>query len=458
MLSYRIADFIRTLRFDELPVQTVRMTRLAVLDWLGSVLRGGGEAPAAMAASVIMDQGGSPQATILPSGKKTSALNAALANGIGSHIVEQDDVHRGAILHAGAVVIPAALAAAEMVHADGRRLIEAIIAGYETAIRIGEAVSPSHYYFWHTTGTCGTFGACAAAGKILELDREQLVWAIGSAGTQAAGLWEFISDGTMSKHLHAGKAAFNGLLSALLAKEGFTGAMRVIEGERGFCRAMAPAFDLSKITAGLGEPPYRIEENSFKLHASCRHTHPAIDLVLDLSVGNKIRPEDVKSMGIRTYRTALDITSNPDPQSPFAAKFSLPFCAALALVKGSCSLEDFSEQSLGDPAIRRMAQLVTLGIDEELEALHPARWGARVEIATAGGESYSARTDFPRGDPENPLSDEQLAAKFRRLAGGSWEAEKVDELLGKVLQLERIEDVTDMFGQVKGEGTCHPGA
>ncbi|MHC1728907.1 MAG: MmgE/PrpD family protein [Syntrophobacteraceae bacterium] len=448
MLSDKIAEFTHALQFDELPPQTLRMTRLAFLDWLGSALRGGAEEPARMAVSVLQAQGGRPQATILPAGDKTSALNAALANGIGSHIVELDDVHRGAILHAGAVVIPAALAAAEMIHAGGRELIGAIVAGYETAIRIGEAVSPSHYYFWHTTGTCGTFGACAAAGKLLELDRDQMVWAIGNAGTQAAGLWEFISDGAMSKHLHAGKAAYNGLLAALLAKEGFTGAGAVIEGERGFCRAMAPAFDLSKIADSLGEPPYKIEENSFKFHASCRHTHPAIDLILDLAARNNIRPDEVTSLVIKTYRTALDITSNPEPRSAFAAKFSLPFCAALALVKGSCGLEDFSEECLRDSEIRSLAGRVILVIDDEFESLHPAKWGARVEIVTAKGKCYSARTDFPRGDPENPLDDEQLILKFRRLAGHSWREEKVESLLDAVLHLERVEDVASLFHRI----------
>lgn len=445
MLSYKIADFVRALRFDELPPQTVRMTRLAFLDWLGSALRGGVENPAKMAVSVIRAQGGLPQSTILPSCEKTSALNAALANGIGSHIVELDDVHRGSILHAGAVVIPSALAAAEMVHATGQEMFEAIVAGYEIAIRLGEAVSPSHYYFWHTTGTCGTFGACVAAGKLLKLNRDQLVWAVGSAGTQAAGLWEFISEGAMSKHLHAGKAAYNGFLAALLAREGFTGASAIIEGKRGFCMATASAFDLAKITDKLGESPYKIEENSFKLHASCRHTHPAIDLVLELAAGNNILPGDVTGLAVKTYRTALDITSNPEPRSIFAAKFSLPFCAALALVKGSCGLEDFSEESLRDPEIRRIAGEVRLEVDDELDSLHPARWPARVEITVSTGKSFSSRTDFPKGDPENPLDDEQLISKFRGLAKHSWSREKVEALLHAALSLESLEDVANLF-------------
>ncbi|HOV85355.1 MAG TPA: MmgE/PrpD family protein [Syntrophobacteraceae bacterium] len=451
-LSEKLADFIDSVRYEDLPGETVRSARLAFLDWLGSAARGGLEAPAKMAAAVLRNQGGAPQSTLLPYPEKTSCLNAALANGIASHIVELDDVHRGSILHAGAAILPAAFAAAEMVHADGRRLIEAVVAGYEVAVRLGEAVSPSHYFFWHNTGTCGTFGSCAAAGKLLGLDRRQKVWALGNAGTQAAGLWEFLRDGAMSKHLHPGKAAYNGLLAALLAKEGFTGAEAVIEGEKGFCRAMAPAFDLSKITEGLGAPPYKIQENSFKIHASCRHTHPAVDLVLDLSAKHGIDSREVLSVTVRTYRTALNIIRNPAPRTVFDARFSLPFCVALALKRGRCGLSDFTRENLLDSEIRTLMSRVHLEPDEELDALHPARWGAVVEIKTRSVGPFSARTDFPRGDPENPVDEETLVSKFRLLALPAWGQDKVNALSRTVLDLEDLEDTALLFDPASDRG------
>jgi 2-methylcitrate dehydratase PrpD len=447
MLSSKLADFIDAVHFDDLPSETVRMTRLAFLDWLGSAARGSCETPAKIAVSVLRAQGGLPQATLIPTEEKTSALNAALANGIASHIIELDDVHRGSIVHAAAAVIPAALAAAEMVHANGRKLIEAIVVGYETAIRLGEAVTPSHYYYWHNTGTCGTFGACAAAGKLLGLSREQIVWALGSAGTQAAGLWEFLSSGAMSKHLHPGKAGYNGLLSALLAKEGFTGAEAIIEGDRGFCRAMAPEFNLAGITDGLGEPPYKIEENSFKIHASCRHTHPAIDLTLDLTTRHSINPGEILRIVVRTYRTALHITSNREPRTVFAAKFSLPFCVALALINGSCGLEDFSDKNLWDPGIRSLMSMVRLRIDDEFEAQHPEKWGAGIEVAMRSGKVYSAKTDFPRGDPENPVDEDTLISKFRMLAREVWGEDRVEALSQDVMNLDKIEDTALLFSK-----------
>lgn len=441
MLSKRLAEFIESVRFESLPPNTVRMAKLAFLDWLGSAARGGRERPAKMALAVLQAQGGSPQATLVPSGTKTSALNASLANGIASHIMELDDVHRGSIVHAAAAVIPAALAAAEMAHADGKKLVEAVTVGYEAAIRLGEAVTPSHYYYFHNTGTCGTFGACAAAGKVFGLTVEQMVWALGNAGTQAAGLWEFLASGAMSKHLHPGKAAYNGLLAVLLAREGFTGAPEIIEGEKGFCRAMAPEFDLSRITDGLGGAHYKVEENSFKIHSSCRHTHPSVDLVLELAAEYAIRPEDVDTVTVRTYLTALEITRNPAPETVYAAKFSLPYCVALALSRGSCGLGDFSEENLRDPVIRSVMSRVRLETDDAIEAAHPAKWGGYVEITTRAGQAYSAKIDFPRGDPENPAAEEELAAKFRRMARDAWREEKVEALAESVMKLEELEDV-----------------
>lgn len=445
MISEKLADFICSTHYDNLPQNALHMSKLAFLDWLGSAAAGGREIPAQRVLAVIREQGGSSGATVLATQEKTSCLNAALGNGVASHIVELDDVHRAAIIHAGAAVIPAALAVAEMTGSSGRQLLEAIVVGYEAAIRIGEAVTPAHYYYWHTTGTCGTFGAAAAAGKLLDLSREQLIWALGNAGTQAAGLWEFLSDGAMSKHLHPGKAAQNGVLAALLARENFTGATRILEGERGFCRAAASSFDLVKITDGLGQPPYKVEENSFKIHASCRHTHPAVDLILELANQYNIKPTDVASITVHTYRTALDITANHQPASVYSAKFSLPFCVALALKNGHCGLADFTPSTLADQQIRELMTRVTLVQDDELNALHPARWPAVVEITTRLGNVYQRRTDFPRGDPENPVTTDELVAKFRNLALGPWGEQPVQSLEKAVLELENVKNVALLF-------------
>src|SRR5579863_8036508 len=277
-VTRRLAEFLSRATFAELPALVVADTRRSVLDWLGSALAGSLEPPARMTQRVIDGFGASEEATVF-SAPRASAPAAALANGVASHILELDDIHKASTVHAAAPVIPAALAAAEREHADGKAFLLAVALGYEAALRVGEAVNPSHYRFWHPTGTAATFGAAAAAGSILRLDPARMLDALGTAGTQAAGLWEFNADGAMSKHLHPGKAAMNGILAADLAREGFTGASRILEGERGFFRATSETPDVSRITDGLGER-WKIGENGYKLHSCCGHTHTAIDLAL----------------------------------------------------------------------------------------------------------------------------------------------------------------------------------
>jgi 2-methylcitrate dehydratase PrpD len=354
-------------------------------------------------------------ATLIPGGRLAPVTSAAFHNGAVSHILELDDLHRASILHPGASVIPAALATAEMVRASGRDFMAAVVAGYEVAIRIGEAVTPSHYRFWHTTGTCGTFGAAAASARLLGLDAGGVASALGSAGTQAAGLWEFLADGVMSKHLHPGKAAMNGVLSALLAREGFTSASRILEGEKGFFRAMASSFDESRVTEGLGNS-YGIAGVSFKVHASCRHTHSTIDTALDLLQRRQFNPVDVTAVHVETYQVALDITSNSQPDSVYSAKFSLPFCVALALCRGKAGLAEFTEATLHDPLVRKVMGQVSLAMAPDLDAVHPAQWPARVTIEMRDGRAFTSRTDYPRGDPENPVCVSDLERKFSDLA------------------------------------------
>src|SRR5688572_7478696 len=233
-----------------------------------------------MAQRIAAGFGTSDEATVFGA-PRGSAAAAAFANGVASHILELDDIHKRSTVHGAAPIIPAALAVAEREQASGAAFLTAVTVGYETAFRIGEAVNPSHYRFWHPTGTVATFGAAAAAGLLVGLTPAQMVHALGTAGTQAAGLWQFNADGAMSKHLHPGKAAMNGVMSADLARAGFTGASRILGGERGFFRAMCDVADSSRITAGLPVIG-KIRENGYKLHACCGHTHSAIDLAIAL--------------------------------------------------------------------------------------------------------------------------------------------------------------------------------
>jgi len=445
-ISLELAKFIKNVNFDNLPDDVILAAKNAFLDWLGSAAAGAQREPGRIVLSIAEELGGKEEATLISTGEKTSSILAAMVNGAISHIVELDDVHKAAIIHAGAPIIPAAVAAAEKIGAGGRELIEGIVAGYEVAIRIGEAVTPAHYYYWHTTATVGTFGAAAAAGKILGLTEEELVHTLGTAGTQAAGLWEFLADGAMSKHLHPGKAALNGLLAALLARQGFTGASQIIEGEKGFVRATAKEFDLNKITNGLGQS-YKILENCIKIHASCRHTHHAIDLVLELVKKHDLTAEQIAKIVVRTYPIALDLTGNFHPETIYAAKFSLPFCVALAAKQGKAGMSEFNELTLVDPTIQSLMSQVELIDDPEVSALYPAKWPAIVEITDKAGQSFRQRTDYPAGDPENPISQTDLEHKFRELASSHFGVARVEELITVIRHLEDITNLSGLLGK-----------
>ncbi|WP_019121678.1 MmgE/PrpD family protein [Brevibacillus massiliensis] len=442
--SRQLADFIVRTRYADLPDEVAAFTKLCILDWLGSALAGTAALPVRMIDELAKELGGSSQATLVTGGV-SSVTHAALVNGAASHVVELDDIHKASIIHAATVVIPAALAVAEWKRKSGKDLITAVAIGYDVCFRIGEAVSPSHYRYWHNTATCGTFGAAAAAAKLLELDEQQIVHALGNAGTQAAGLWEFIVDGAMSKQLHTGKAAMNGLLAALLAKKGFTGPSRILEGERGFFRAMTESCDETRIVDGLGSS-FKITENSFKIHASCRHTHPAVDLALKLRRERGIGPQEVRRIRVGGYQSVLAITDNPDPQTVYAAKFSLQFCVALALVKGRAGLADFSEEMLHDPAVRSLMERVELALDPAVDAAYPDRWGSSMEVETVQGETLQLVADYPKGDPENAVTAAELTEKFHLLSA-HLPKEARQRYVDLVLGLEEVSDLTQFWNE-----------
>jgi 2-methylcitrate dehydratase PrpD len=340
-------------------------------------------------------------------------------------------------------VIPAALSLAEKSGADGKRLITAIVSGYEADIRIGEAVGPSHYNYWHNTGTCGAFGAAAASGNILGLNRDQMANALGSAGTQTSGLWQFMAEKAMSKHLHPGRAASTGVISALLAKHGFTGSTTILEGDRGFFKATSSDSDPTKITEGLGEK-YKILETSFKPHASCRHTHSPVDAALIIRERDKIESDDIESVRIGTYPDTLKIAGIEDPKKPYEAKFSLKYCVSTALLRGKLGLEEFNESLLREPRIRDLMKKCEVKISPALSGMYPAKWPAEIEMITKTGKRYRANVDYPLGDPENPVSREKLVDKFRSLAGGVFSKEKVERIIEIIFRLDEVSDIRQL--------------
>ena len=450
-----LAGVLATTRFEDLPPDVAAHAQRAVIDWLGSALAGSIEKPARLAQQVAAGFGASDEATMFGGGR-ASAPASAFANGVASHILELDDIHKGSTVHAAAPIIPAALAVAEREHADGRAFLAAVALGYEAAFRIGEAVNPSHYYFFHPTGTVATFGAAAAAGSLLRLNADQMANALGSAGTQAAALWEFNADGAMSKHLHPGKAAMNGIMAADLARVGFTGALRILEGERGFFRATSRSFDVSRISDGLGRR-WKIGENGYKLYSCCGHTHTAVDSALDVRTRRRWNSSDVireiADVTVETYGPGYEIVKEMNPRTAYQAKFSLAYCVAAALVEGALGLEQFAEERFGphgvrDAQIAELLRRIRVIVAEDLTAKYPARWPVRLTIALHSGATECAAGDYPRGNAENPVSTVELEHKFSALVGARFGEEVAGTTLGVLHAIDRCTDVARLFANL----------
>lgn len=416
-----LASFAATLRFDDIPAAVVERTLDLYADWVGSVLAGKGARPVeaierfAQAMGPALVSGAPGSAEVVMSGRASSPLFAALVNGAASHFAEQDDVHNGSVFHPAAVVFPAALALAQARRASGREFIAACVAGYEVGIRVGEFLGRSHYKVFHTTGTAGTLAAAAAAGRLLGLDATQMLHAFGSAGTQAAGLWEFLRDAADSKQLHTGKAAANGLSAAWLAREGLTGARRILTGAQGLAAGMSQDAVAARLTDRLGER-WALAETSFKYHASCRHTHPAADALQQAMRAHGLSADDIQAVTAHVHQGAIDVLGAVDvPQSVHQAKFSMGTVLGLIAVHGRADVNAFAD-AWRDTPVQAFRERVTMALDPEVDAAYPARWLGRVTLRTRDGRQLAGRVDVPKGDPDNTLSRDEIAAKATALA------------------------------------------
>jgi len=441
--SADLAAFAAGLRFDDLPPAVVTRCIELFVDWTGSALSGRGKrAIEALErfAEAMGPAGG--DAEILTARRMTSPLFAALVNAAASHISEQDDVHNGSVFHPAAVVFPAALATAQAIGASGRDFVAASVAGYEVGIRIGEFLGRSHYRVFHTTGTAGTIAAAVAVGRLLGLSPERMLDAVGSAGTQAAGLWEFLRDAADSKQLHTAKAAADGLTAAYLARDGFTGARRILEGVQGMAAGMSSDADPARLTDRLGTR-WALTETSFKFHASCRHTHPAADALLAAVEEHDLGPADIASVTAHVHQGALDVLGPvTDPATVHQAKFSMPATLGLIAVHRRAGLAEY-DAFFADAAARSFNERVVMRLDPEVDAAYPARWIGKVTVATTDGRTLDARVDEPKGDPGNTLSHDEIDGKARRLIayGGGVPAGEVDGLMARLWGIAEEETV-----------------
>ena len=421
-----LAQFAATLRWIDVPAPVQRRAEDLFLDWLASALAGKGARPVESIGRFMEAMGPADgPSEILIHRRGSSPLVAATANAAASHFAEQDDVHNGSVFHPAAVVFPAALAVAQALGRSGAQLLAAAVAGYEVGIRVGEFLGRSHYRIFHTTGTAGTLAAAAAVGHLLRLTPGQMQHAFGSAGTQSAGLWEFLRTAADSKQLHTAHAAGAGLTAAYLAQDGFTGARRIFDGPQGLGAGMSSDADPSRLVDGLGTR-WTLAETSFKFHASCRHTHPAADALQQLLREHHIAADAVAQVTAQVHQAALDVLGPvTDPQTVHQAKFSMGTVLGLVAVQGRAGLNEF-DASYRAPAVMAFRDKVTMVLDAEVDAAYPARWIGKVHLRTTDGRGFDARVDEPKGDPGNSLSRPELESKALALAaygGGASEAE-----------------------------------
>lgn len=340
----------------------------------------------------------------------SSPRRSAFVMGALCHSLEMDDLHRASVVHPACAVIPAALAIARRERKDGRACLAAILRGYEAACRIGMAVGPAHYRLWHNTATCGPFGSAAAAASLLDLSPAAWVDALGNAGTQASGLWQFLETGAMTKLLHAGRAAEAGILAADLARKGFSGPPAILEGAKGFFAAACPDAQPGNLMRDANAA-WQLHETSIKPWPSCRHTHPAIDAALALKqrLGNRTPV----SVSVETYAAALDVCDRPNPTSDYEAKFSLQHNVAAALRLAAVDFSAFAPASRD--ALAPFRARIAVAAAEPFQSAYPAAWGARVTALMDDGELLSEERKAAKGDPELPLTEAEAIGKARML-------------------------------------------
>ncbi len=432
-----LVEFVLAVETAGLPPAVIEAASRSVTDWLGTAVRGAAEPLAVALAAVIAGTGGLSQATVLGRRLRTSALLASLANGAQSHALDFDDTHLPSIVHGAAPVAPVVLALGEWRHVSGAQALAAFVAGFEVETRLGRVLGRALAdRGWHVTGVLGHFGAAAAAGKLLGLDAARLAQALGIAGTQAAGLEQ--SFGTMSKPLHPGKAAMNGLLAALLAREGFTGATAMLDGPAGLGATFLGISDLGAAVEDLGKR-FEILENSTKPYAACHLTHATIDAARAIRARVALAPDAVDAVLCRVHPLVLKVAANPDPRTGLEAKFSVAYCAATALIRGAAGEAEFGEESFREPTVARLMSRVALEPDASLGI-----GAARMTIRLTDGRTLDERVTAARGTPENPLTRDEVEAKFRGLAEVVLPTERVARLLAALRGLADLPDVAEV--------------
>ncbi|MGH7661564.1 MAG: MmgE/PrpD family protein [Vulcanimicrobiaceae bacterium] len=446
-ISRRLAEYATGLRYNDLPAPTVEKTKQAVLDLLGIAIRSSIEPGSSAVVRKVVEgfsvAGGSTAAGI---GPRFLPHYAALLNATFAHTLDFDDTHEGGSIHPGATTIPAVLAIAEASRASGERVIAAIVAGYDTTVRISEAADPAAHYDrgFHPTATCGTFGATAAAANVAGASADVLENAFGINGSQAAGSLQFLENGAWNKRIHTGFAAHNAILALCLAQAGAVGARAPIEGRNGFFRGYTDDADPDHVVKTLGER-FAVDETAFKPYPSCRYSHAAIELLCEVLSQEKLSADTIDRVRIGLPRKGMDIIGVPEaakraPDGIVAGQFSMYFLAAVALLRRRMIWDDYA--LLGDAEIARAIERIDVEIDPEIEARFPTM-AASIEVIA--GERRIRRVNWtPKGEPSKPLDWNELEEKFRSLARAVYGDSHVSRIVATVRSLETLDEITEL--------------
>ncbi len=453
-LTGALARHAVRLSYEDLPESAIEMAKQCFLDLMGVAIRASFEADSSAPlreAVKELSPGGGPSTAV---GHPETYLPhyAALLNGTYAHSLDFDDTHRAGSLHPGAPVIPAALALAEETGAGGPDLIAAIVAGYDVACRVGKALNPKAHYDkgFHPTATAGLFGATAAGARVMGLGEELLDNAFGLNGSQAAGSLQFLESGAWNKRLHPGLAAHNAILSLRLAAKGVLGARRALEGTYGLLCAYSPSPLPEKITEGLGED-FEILNTALKPYPSCRFTHAALDCIIDIVKGEKVGAGELESITIGLPRKGIDWVGHPPerkrrPENVVDGQFSMHFVGAVAASKGAFGWEDY--RMLREHSLLSLMDRIEVAEDPEVEKHYPEHMGARVKIR-ARGKEFQRESLIPKGEPESPLSWEEIEEKFHELSRVGLDERKRRAFIKKVKRLEKEGDVRELVSLLR---------
>ena len=455
--SRRLARFALGLRLDDVPPPVVARAGLLVLDTLGCALAA---APTDFGSSVIATArglGGASESTIIGGGTSVGAPSAVLANAALAHGLDFDDTREDAIVHTGCAAVPTALAVAEATRASGAAALEATIAAVEVMCRVGLAVPGRfHARHFHPTSLTSSFAAAVASGRVYGVDEDQLVHALGICGSQAAGIIEYLSEGAWTKRMHPGWGAHGGVIAALLARNGFTGPTRVLEGEHGLYAAFAGGHDparLDALMATLGKT-WELERLTFKPYPCGSIAHPYMDCALKLRTEHAFTPEDIVEVRCRTAAGPLPRLWEPlhakhRPPNGYAAKFSLPYLLAVMFVRGWAGLADFTDDAVADERVLRVAATVGYDLDETID--YPRQFVGHVAVRLRDGRRLEARQDHPRGGADFPLTPAELTAKFRGNATLALAPAVVDTIIAEVGRLASARTLEPLMRSLQGE-------